>query len=309
MMCRCSCLRHCPWPRVCVRAVTLLVSVCHDNSSNQVVQSCNHHLQRVFLEKLHNHGARVKSGRSAFVVFIVRVGKRGGPVVVDMVAVVDKRDEASIGPGPVPVHFGRAIDGHGGRGRRREVVAPRPVGDPGPDVGEAPALAQAARDGDGRVVAAVEVEQGNVVPARVARHAQLLGVAARRQGRGRARGVKGTRHGREGGDALRSRVVARQLPDHAAPLGLARGVDPGRVDAEVGLDLVQHLFDVGHVVGRGIGRPLPVDVATGVAILQGLGIDDDVVLVKVWIRQPVQIGLPVRSPTRAVKGQDQWVWF
>lgn len=262
--------------------------------------------QGILFEKLHNHGARVESGGPAAVVLIVRVGNGGGPVVVDVVAVVHERDEPGVGAGPVPVQLGGAVDDLGqGRGAG-QAVARRPVGHVRPHVGQAAALAQAAVDGDGRVVAPVEVEQRDVAAARAARLDEVPGdVVARRQRRRRARRVEGARDGGEGRDALRGAGVARQDPDEAAALGFPRGVDAARVDAQLVFHVVQDLAHVVYVVGRRVGRPLPVDVALGRAILQSLRVDDDVVLVKVRIRQSVQVGLPVGRPACAVEGEYQ----
>src|SRR3569833_1175029 len=141
-------------------------------------------------------------------------------------AVKDARHEPLLGPGAEDV-LGRL-----GRQLARHVLGlePVPLGpglDPVRDRGQTLLLALAALVLDRRVVAAVELEDGHVVAAGAARDLNPVRVA---------RGgidVEGGRHGREGGDALRERLVTREHARHAAAVALARSEDPLRVDAVV----------------------------------------------------------------------------
>ncbi len=281
----------------------------------------------------------------------IRIGERGRPVVADVVSVVDERDEA---PSAVPcivivvtiilllLLLPAAVDEHGRVprqvarlcGPRGEPVPRDPAVDPAAHGGEAEAAARAARVRDRRVVAAVECQERDLPAAGVAR-----GEERRRRPRAAAaadaaadsdaavvradavpRGVVvvRARDGGEGGDAARRRGVAGEHGREPAALRLARGVDAGRVDAQVGLDGVEDGHEVRDVVDarRQARVPLPEPVlppffAGAGARVRGrvrgcrLPVHDDVVRVEGRVGQAVEVRLPGGGAARAVQRDDQ----
>lgn len=191
--------------------------------------------------------------------------------MLDIVTVVDQVDKP-IAPGAVDAIV--AV-GNGGIAHLAgvEVVALGPSLGPVPHGGQAvgpePALVV-----NGRVGAAVERQDGDGRTAGFAGYLHRRWVRARLLRRQLA-DVVGAAHGGKGGDARRQRRMARQAADEAAALRLARGVDAGRVDAQLFLEGVEHGRREAIVVGFVAWCPLPGCVFWTVGITLGNMIESE----------------------------------
>ncbi|KAF7534298.1 hypothetical protein G7054_g6371 [Neopestalotiopsis clavispora] len=177
-------------------------------------------------------------------------------VMLDIVTIIDQVDKP-IAPGAVDAII--AV-GNGGVAHLAgvEVVAL------GPGLGPVPHGGQAVGPEppfvvNGRVGAAVERQDGDGRTAGFARYLDRRRVGARLL-RGQLADV---------------RRVARQAADEAAALRLARGVDAGRVDAQLLLEGVEHGRREAIVVGFVAWCPLPGCVFWAVGITLGNMIESE----------------------------------
>lgn len=177
---------------------------------------------------------------------IIRVVDGSRPVVIDIITIVHEPHQAlaiaravlgqlrAVFLLPVATHHERL-----NRWLRVQSVPRRPLRHPVLDVRQTAAVAEAALDVNRHVVAAVEREERDILARGLAGNGLGCRVATAVGVRDVSAGVVGAGDGGEGGDAGGGPFIARQTPDHAAALRLARRVDAGRVYAQLGLQVVQ----------------------------------------------------------------------